>query len=244
MNAGVCGYGPLKVADYMGEAIPQWRPQAVVFQFFLGNDLVPQIDPADRGLGYRIFSRTIRDNFLLYRVGLDIWLGGPDSMTAAWVRKKTGWPKARVSLFQHKKSKLETLRAIENLHQSMTQEWRNQGLGWLQYRKALQRVAEICRDHPVKIIGLILPPNLDPSLRGDSWESTVSYEEIFEAQRPLYQALEKEFQDVGIPVLNTMSLWASLGKDLGKLDEHGKGHFGPLKNRLIAEAILDRVNNP
>ena len=244
MNAGVCGYGPLKVADYIGEAVPRWKPKVAVFQFFLGNDLIPQIDPARRGLFYRVFLKTIRDNFLLYRVGLDIWLGGPDSMTAAWLRKKTGWPKERVSLFKTRKSKVETLQEIRRLHEPMIQEWKKQGLGWLQYREAVRRAANGCRDHSTQMIGLILPLNLDPSLRADSWDKTLTYQEVWEAVGPLYVALEEEFEAAGIPVLNMLKNWATRNKTLGDLDENGKGHFGPLKNRLIAEEILRSFGKP
>jgi len=238
MNAGVCGYGPLKVADYIGEAVPQWKPKVAVFQFFLGNDLIPQIDPAKRGLLYRIFSKTIRDNFLLYRVGLDIWLGGPDSMTAAWVRKKTGWPKERVSLLKTKKSKAETLEEIRRLHEPMIHEWKNQGLGWLQYREAVQRAAKDCRGNSIQMIGLILPINLDPSLRDDSWEKSLSYHEVWEGVGPLYEALENEFKDFGIPIINMLKIWALEDKNLRDLEEGGKGHFGKIKNNSIAEQLI------
>jgi len=238
MNAGVCGYGPLKVADYIGEAVPQWKPKVAVFQFFLGNDLIPQIDPAKRGLLYRIFSKTIRDNFLLYRVGLDVWLGGPDSMTAAWVRKKTGWPKARVSLFKAKKSRAETLEEIRRLHEPMIQEWKNQGLGWLQYREAVRRAAKDCREQSTQMIGLILPLNLDPSLRGDSWDKSLSYHEVWEGVGPLYEALENEFTASGIPIINMLKIWALERKNLHDLEEGGKGHFGKIKNFSIAKQLI------
>lgn len=237
MNAGVCGYGPLKDADYIQEAVPRWKPKVAVFQFFLGNDLVPQIDPAGRGLAYRIFSKTIRDNLLLYRVGLDIWLGGPDSMTAAWLRKKAGWPRQRVSFLNFKKSKQETLEEIRRIHEPMLLEWRSQGLGWRQYREGVQRAAEICKKNSTQMMGLVLPLNLDPSLHEDSFDPSLSYDEVLQSLSPLYDALDHEFYAVGIPTINMMKIWASEKKKLGDLDENGKGHFGPLKNRAVAEQL-------
>jgi len=121
------------------------------------------------------------------------------------------------------------------------QEWKNQGPGWLQYREAVRRAAEICKENSTQMIGLILPLNLDPSLRRNSFDESVTYGEVLEAVGPLYRALEAEFQEVGVPLFSFMAIWASQGETMGGLDERGKGHFGPKKNERIAAELLKAV---
>lgn len=233
-NFGVCGYGPKKYAILAKRKLNQYKPDFLVTAFYVGNDFEEDISIARRNYFFNNIIKILRENTYLFKVALDLYFGGRQSFSYAWLKKAFHNKDLKIQISQEL-SASEFLDFVDEIYRPVTNQVLKRQEGWLTFLESVNKIRSESTINKTKNIWIIIPKNIDPSVIGVSC-AEVSYTQV-QKRLSFFSQIEAALARPGEPVINALSLFAEGGYSINDLDEKGVGHFGRLKNLIIAKRL-------
>ena len=224
LTAASPGYGPHEELALARQLLPRLRPDALVYYFFAGNDILDALEPPG--------SRTVLRGFLLSRTKAERYQGTLGTWRFELAHTWQGLHLVRL---------LEPGRGAETWTQTLRDfhpdhDARAQG-AWLATRLALDGLAQLCAEAQVPLLIVTLPAALQirPELRAQTTATEeVSPEQLLWPQQFVSDWARQQklpFRDV-TATAQTAQAEQSLFPDW---DEH----FNSRGNALVAEETRD-----
>jgi hypothetical protein len=241
LNFGVPGYNPYQELNYIKESALAFQPDVVVVAFTESNDLVPIEETLGRWGRFQTLKTWLRRNLYLYSVGWDVWYHGRNSALgrALWSLAgagPTGAPVLSAPLPEgvFRQRVMEIAAEYYGNRRALIE---REAPGWRQAYASYKEMAAFleARDVPFVIVALTVPWDVDCG----AWRCagvTLRYGDVLEPGREFATLLAARLGRLTPHYVAIDSVFAPY--TLEALHEAGRGHYGPRKNRLVAERLV------
>ncbi len=229
LNLGVPAYNPFQEWNYIEESALAFEPDVVVLQFTETNDLEPLIPHSEQTAWKTLKGQMRRHLYLsvplleLYgkvtALDRDVWLAppAPDAFAARLRRTAAAYYHERQSIIE-----------------------RNE-LGWQQAEQSYRETASFLNAHQVPLVIVVLVASWDVECR--AWNCTGVTTTFGE---PLAEGQEF-FKQLDRAVGGLTPYYISMARELAPYSlqslAEGRGHYGPKKNRIVAQRLETVLRN-
>jgi hypothetical protein len=236
LNLGMGGHGPLLELASFKEFLPALKPKIILWAYFEKNDLIELRNEARSQLLLRYLKRDFRQGLISRRAEIEQAL-------LAYVEKETSQAihrmrerKNREQIISGKKvgeiAKLSTLRSSLGLVASQEPP-EEQGSGSVE-------------PATMALFGAVL---LQAKTTAQTWGGSLYFLYFPQWERYALPNLVKENREqvlgivgnLGIPVIDMHSNFASHGDALSLFPFRRSGHYNTAGNRLVADTVLERL---